>query len=116
MRFEGEALLDILRRQTEPVLLCDAAGAPFARIKSIGALALELGCSCDILQARIESGVIGVGNRRRVRYLQAVSPTVWGAGWRGGSHTMRPVRARGGRVLGPRKSHLEHVPLPFLRN
>lgn len=81
MRFEGEALVDILRSQTEPVLLCDATGAPFAT-KS-GA---ELGCSPDDLK-----GVIGVGNKKRIRYLQAVSPSIWGAGWRGGSRTTRRV-------------------------
>ena len=93
MRFEGQALLDVLRRQTEPVKLCDAAGAVFGYIESIGGLAARLQCDVRSLRVRIEAGIYGIGTRRRIRYLQAKSSHLWGGGWRGGSRTTRPLRA-----------------------
>jgi hypothetical protein len=62
---------------------------------------------------------VGVGNKKRIRYIQAANPSVWGAGWRGGSHTTRPIRADAscrqhnvGQLLGSSKTLREHVPCP----
>ncbi len=78
MRFEGEPLLNILRQQTEPVMVCDAAGVPFTKVHPVDVL-----CSTR--------GFGGIGNRRRIRYLQASGPGVRGACWRGGSRTIKRV-------------------------
>lgn len=80
MQFRGEALGNILRSQVEPVLLCDQAGVPFGKhAASRCAETLHLERS------------VGIGNRRRIRYVQEEG--VGGPGWRGGSHTTRPMRA-----------------------
>src|ERR1039457_981940 len=117
MRFEGERLLKILRLQLEPVLLCDAAGVPFASVPSLKIHAQEIGVAPEEMGLR-QRGLFGIGSKKRIRYLQASNPTVWGGSWRGGSHTTRPVRADGsckehvsGQLLGTRALR-EHVPCP----
>jgi hypothetical protein len=58
MQFDGEELRQILKRQTEGVEVYDAAG--FARGELAAALAARMALSA----------YVGVGNRRRIRYLR----------------------------------------------
>lgn len=109
MQFVGVALLRILQKQKEPIMLCDAAGVPVPN-KIDASAAVELG---------LTSGFVGIGNKKRIRYLQATNPRVGGCGWRGGSHTTRPVRADGscaahaaGQLLGNARCLREHIPSP----
>lgn len=99
MRFFGEELLRILCEQQQPVMVCDAAGVPFKTVHPKEA----------VLSFAI-SQFVGIGNRRRIRYIQAVSPSVWGAGWRGGSRTTQRIRNEQGVIIAPRP-YIEHRPL-----
>ncbi len=110
MRFGSDDATKILRQQTVPVMVCDAAGAPIIIVpnpkQDFEKLAHEIGCEVD--QVHVQRGFIGVGNKRRIRYVQALNPSVWGAGWRGGSHTTIKVPARnaaGDAVSAPRHEH-----------
>jgi hypothetical protein len=94
MRFEGQELTAILRNQVKSVLFCDAAGVPIDRDpnprESLKEYAAELGRLPE--EIGLQPGFFGIGNRKRVRYVQAKNPSVWGAGWKGGSHTTQGVR------------------------
>jgi len=115
MRFEGEALRKILRHQNQLVQLCDAAGVPFRTASAAEACEASLAGEqrLDAVDSRVRTGgFFGVGNKKRIRYLQAINPSVWGAGWRGGSHTTRPARAdqtcrnyKPGQVMGFLREH-----------
>jgi hypothetical protein len=97
MRFEGDNLISILRQQTVPLMVCDAAGAPVTTVPNP-----------NEASERFARGFFGVGNKKRIRYVQALNPSVWGAGWRGGSHTTVKVPARNGAgdaVSAPRHEH-----------
>lgn len=103
MRYEGAGLVSILRNQTQPVQLCDAAGAP---IKTMTVVEIE-----PMLDDLISRGFVGIGNKYRIRRIQAMNPSIWGAGWRGGSHTTQRIRDDRGVVIAPLYS-VEHKPLP----
>lgn len=87
MQFRGRELIGILRQQAEAVTLCDRAGAPFEVVEA-GAFVTSLS-----KPERDCGGLVGIGSRRRIRHIRAINSNVWGCGWRGGSHTTRPVRA-----------------------
>lgn len=102
MRFEGEELLAILRNQKQAVQLCDAAGAPFVVVAPA--------IVCSFVEGLRADGFFGVGNKKRIRYVQAKSPRVWGTGWRGGSHTTQRIRNDWGVIISPPR-HVEHRPV-----
>lgn len=113
MRFEGEAMLAVLRDQTQPVQICDAAGVPFVTV--IPAAIFDASLSRDdrhdpIADGLRSGGFFGVGNKKRIRRIQAKNPSVWGAGWRGGSHTTRRIRNDGDVIIAP-DFHVEHKPV-----
>lgn len=117
MRFEGEKLIDILRKQTQSILICDASGVPFGWHPSIKICAEETGFPPE--HFRLPPGrFFGIGNKNRIRYIQAADPATLGIGWRGGNHTTRPVRADGtgkrgaGQLLGNSRAIREHIPCP----
>lgn len=109
MRFDGKELLGVLCNQVQPVLVCDAAGATL--------LVIENPQRDGIFDDQTMKGFFGIGNGRRIRYVQAKNQTV-GSGWRGGSHTVRAVRADGscstpaGQLITPSRIRREHVPSP----
>jgi len=108
MQFEGEALLAILRNQTQPVQICDGAGVPFMTV--MPAAVLEAAGLWTVDCGLWTCGFFGVGNRKRIRRIQAKNPSVWGVGWRGGSHTTQRIRNEQGEIIAP-DFHLEHKPL-----
>ena len=103
MRFEGPRLAAILREQTKSISICDAAGMPFRVCSGLKEFAEALGCQPEKIEFSLR-GFFGIGNARRIRYVQATSPTVWGPGWLGNSRTTRPTLAdgRGKRMKGQR--------------
>lgn len=114
MRFEDEALiLAVLRNQTQPVQICDAAGVPFMTVNPAAIYDASLPRD-ERLDAITDSlrmgGFFARGNKKRIRYIQAKSPRVWGAGWRGGSHTTQRIRNDGGVIVAP-DFHVEHKPV-----
>ncbi len=123
MQFRGEQLHRILISQTNPVNFCDASGVVLATLpnpkESIAELASSSGYTLEEFHAYLQSGFYGVGSKRRIRYIQATSPNVWGAGWRGGSRTTRPLRADAscgryteGQLMGSPRALREHIPSP----
>jgi hypothetical protein len=101
MQFEGEELRGILNQQSDLVAIHDRCGfprgealEPLLAIKSVG---LDL--------------YVGVGNRRRIRYLRPLADAARPP-WRGGSHTTERIRNDWGVIIGAPNSGLQHKPLP----
>lgn len=113
MRFEGEAVLAVLRNQTQPVQICDSAGVPFMTV--IPAAIYDASLPRDerldpIADSLRVGGFFAIGNKKRIRRIQAKNPSVWGVGWRGGSHTTQRIRNEQGEIVAP-DFHVEHKPV-----
>jgi hypothetical protein len=88
LQFYGDELKQILRFQDKPVEVYDSGG--FLRGEISGALAARM-----MLDA-----YVGIGNRRRIRYLRPLSTACELSDLRNGSRTTKRVRGNSGQFLG----------------
>ena len=101
MQFDGEDLRGMLNQQADLVAIHDRSGRPRGEaiepLLAIKSMNLEL--------------YVGVGNRRRIRYLRPVADVARHQ-WCGGSHTTERRRDDWGVITGAPKSGLQHKALP----
>ena len=99
MQFEGEDLRGILNQQPDLVAIHDEGGFP--RGEPLNPLLAVKCLNLDLF--------VGVGNRRRIRFLRGRTRTF---SLNSGSHTTERRRDDWGIITGAPKSGLQHKPLP----
>ena len=88
MQFDGDVLLTILKSQTEPVEVYDSGGFLRGDLAAVTAAGMSLGA------------YVGVGNRRRIRYLRPLKAAGSVEDLQNGSRTTSRLSGENGVHLG----------------
>lgn len=98
MQFSGQQLGTILQQQGAEVAVYDAHGSFRGNVSPHAAVRIIA-----------EREYVGIGNKRRIRYIRPLWGTMSPEALRNGSRTTRRIRNDHGVIIAPRL-HVEHKP------